>query len=399
MTEPGSRFFVVLLLLTIPASQIAVDVYTPSMPSMVQALHTSENVIQNSLTVFLIASGISMFLWGIVSDTIGRRAVYLWGTVIFVMGTLMCIAAPNAPVFLLGRVVQGLGAGCIVCLPAMMADVFSGKQLAHLSSYNSIVWSSVPIIAPFIGGILQQHFNWRANFAFILLYGVITLLLIWRYLPETLPTPKRHPLHLKKITQGLVTIGREPCFIGYTLIIFLSWSVMMLFSIITPFLFQEVLHLSPAYYGFLALLFGVGYMLGAAFNQRLLKRFRIEILILTGIIGLCAGALIVIITGYLGLVSTWWVMGPCIVTVFLTGMLYPNGWAMAVDSFPKQYVGIGSALLDIIVMAGVSMVTFIGSHLHIHSQTPMGWSFLAFGLLSALCLLFVRFQTHRRSNR
>ena len=66
-----------------------------------------------------------------------------------------------------------------------MRDTFTKKEFSKYSSYMGMLVSLVPALAPLVGGIIQQIYDYRANFVIMLLYGVLNLLLIVYKLPET----------------------------------------------------------------------------------------------------------------------------------------------------------------------------------------------------------------------
>ncbi len=378
----GSSGFVALLLFTLPLSQLAIDIYTPSMPHMVMALHASVATIQWSMTVYLLAMGIGMYFLGVWSDYIGRRSIYLYGFIIYNLGTLACLFAHSGNVLLLGRAIQGFGAGAIVCLTAMLSDVFRGEKLLKVSGYSSMVWSLMPIIAPFIGGLLQQYINWQANFVFMMIYGVIGYALLLIYLPETYPKDRRCPFKLSFVLTAMLKTISNRCFIGYVSLITLSWSIMVLFSIMTPFLFQSVYHIAPALYGLLALLFGLFYTIGVFLNSRLVMRLGVARLIQWGNIGMLSGGVLLAMTALLHWSNLWAVMLPCLYTVVLTGFIYPNAWAGAVETFGKETAGIASAMMAILVLGSVALITFLASGFNSQTQWPLAICFTVIGVLS-----------------
>lgn len=385
----GSNGFVALLLFTLPLSQLAIDIYTPSMPHMVMALGTSVETIQWSMTVYLLAMGLGLYFLGIWSDYIGRRPVYLYGFIIYNIGTLMCLFSHSGAMLLIGRVVQGFGAGAVVCLTAMLADVFKGEKLLRISGYSSMVWSLIPIIAPFIGGLLQQYINWQANFMFMIVYGVIGYITLLIYLPETYPKASRRQFEPSFVLNAMFKTLRDRAFIGYVSLITLSWSVMVLFSIMTPFLFQSIYHLKPSYYGLLALVFGLFYTIGVFLNSRFVARVGTVKLMQFGNYGILSGGILLALTALFHWFNLWAVLVPCLYTVVLTGFIYPNGWAGAVETFDKETAGIASAVMATLILGCAALITFFASQFNPHSQWPLAICYTVIGILSIIIFQLV----------
>ena len=89
------------------------------------------------------------------------------------------------------RLGQGLSvAGLGVVIRAVAKDCYSDKDLTKAMTYISTAWALGPIIGPFIGGYLQHLFNWKFNFYFYAIYGVLLCLYIF-IIKETHPTPTK----------------------------------------------------------------------------------------------------------------------------------------------------------------------------------------------------------------
>ena len=154
-------------MMSIPAA-VVLDQYAPSMPSMVNQLHTTTASVQLSISIYLLTCGISTLFWGPLSDRFGRRRITLVSMPIFLLGSLFCIFANHIGILLFGRAVQGIGvSSCSFLGAAIMSDVFEGRMLNRVSSYFSATYSLVPIIAPVVGGYLQKWYGWRMNFIFL----------------------------------------------------------------------------------------------------------------------------------------------------------------------------------------------------------------------------------------
>ncbi|MFC5079881.1 MFS transporter [Vibrio thalassae] len=110
--------------------------YTPALPDIQTALHTSEALAQQSLSVFFIALACSQLISGPLSERYGRRPVALMAAVVFVVGSLICMLAQSIDSLLLGRFVQGLGVGGLYLLcRTILQDSFNKSELMGI-----LVW-------------------------------------------------------------------------------------------------------------------------------------------------------------------------------------------------------------------------------------------------------------------
>ncbi|WP_139121764.1 MFS transporter, partial [Piscirickettsia litoralis] len=195
------------ILLIVPIGQVAIDIYLPSLPHISQELNIATSATQWSLTIYLLSSGISQFFYGPISDSLGRKPILCFGLVIFFIGSLVTALAQGEISLLLGRLLQGLGIGAgAVIANSMVGDSFSGVRLAKVTSLSSFAYGISPIIAPFIGGLIQIHLGWRFNFYFLLVIALISLLLVIPLLPETLKKQSKQTLKITTLKDNYLTI-------------------------------------------------------------------------------------------------------------------------------------------------------------------------------------------------
>lgn len=130
---------------------------------------------------------------GRLADLVGRRSLYLWGTGLFTLASLACAAAPNVPVLLATRGVQGAAAAAMI--PASLALLLHDTPVARRAGAIGL-WSAAGAFAaavgPGLGGVLVDQFGWRALFVINVPFGLVMLLGGLR-LPRTARTAGRLP--------------------------------------------------------------------------------------------------------------------------------------------------------------------------------------------------------------
>ena len=151
----------------IPLSGFATDIYLPSFPAMVSGLHATNAQIQLSLMIFLISGGISQLFVGGLLDSYGRYRLSNAALLAFAGASFAIGLFPNLYVLYAMRVVHGVAVAFIVVAKrAYFLDTFTGDKLKSYTSLFSIVWATAPIVAPFLGGYLQELWGWRSIFFF-----------------------------------------------------------------------------------------------------------------------------------------------------------------------------------------------------------------------------------------
>ncbi|MBT1445236.1 multidrug effflux MFS transporter [Shewanella sp. JM162201] len=183
-----SRNLLPILMSLVLLSPLAIDIYLPSMPAMAQEFAVDERQVQSTLVLFLFAMGVGQVLIGPLADRYGRRPVALFGIVLYIVSSLLAMAAVEFEWLQLARLLQGLAA-CSTSIVAFSAvrDSYSVAEGGRIYSYLNGAICVIPALAPTLGGLLALQFGWRSTFAFMAIYGLLMLLVVGYRLPETRP--------------------------------------------------------------------------------------------------------------------------------------------------------------------------------------------------------------------
>ncbi|MHA2620223.1 MAG: MDR family MFS transporter [bacterium JZ-2024 1] len=139
-------------------------------------------------SAYLISQTSTMFLWGKLSDVLGRRAIYLTGIALFLVGSALSGAAGSMLQLIIFRGIQGLGAGCLLPLGmTVIGEIYTLRERGRMQGYFSGVWGFASIVGPFIGGLLTDLVSWRWVFYINLPFGIMAMFLLWRYLSPHRP--------------------------------------------------------------------------------------------------------------------------------------------------------------------------------------------------------------------
>jgi len=118
-----------------------------------------------STTLYLVASLLSGALCTRVLRRFGARWAYRLALGAFLAGSLLCAIAPTMPVLLLGRAVQGLGAGTLSALSYTLVRILFAEHLwPRALSITSAMWGIATLLGPAVGGMFAEYGAWRAAF-------------------------------------------------------------------------------------------------------------------------------------------------------------------------------------------------------------------------------------------
>ncbi|MEU3791800.1 MFS transporter [Streptomyces fructofermentans] len=143
---------------------------------------------------YLLAVTVSLPVYGKLSDTFGRKPVLIAGSILFLVGSLLCAAAWNMAALIAFRVVQGLGGGALQgTVQTLAADLYPLEQRPRIQARLSTVWAVSAVAGPALGGVLATYADWRWIFLVNLPLGAVALWLLVRHLHEPERARTRRP--------------------------------------------------------------------------------------------------------------------------------------------------------------------------------------------------------------
>src|SRR3954452_24722230 len=156
MLKPDTLALTIVLALLTALGPLSTDMYLPSLPAIAGNLNASTSQVQLTLSAFLLGFAAGQFVYGPVSDTLGRKPVLLFGIGLFTIASVVCAVAPSIEVLIGARFVQALGAsGPIVLGRAIVRDLYEGPRAGRELSRMGTIMGVVPALAPIVGGLLS----------------------------------------------------------------------------------------------------------------------------------------------------------------------------------------------------------------------------------------------------
>ncbi|WIE65649.1 MDR family MFS transporter [Curtobacterium sp. MCLR17_036] len=144
-------------------------------------------------TAYLITSTIATPIYGKLSDIFGRRPLYIFGIVVFIVGAVLSSMATSMLMLAAFRAVQGIGAGALMSLPlAIMGDILAPRERAKYQGYFLAVFGISSVIGPLIGGLLagSSEILWITGWRWVLLINVpigiaaLVMVIVFLHLPK-----------------------------------------------------------------------------------------------------------------------------------------------------------------------------------------------------------------------
>lgn len=270
MSRPIEFKTILLACLIISVGQLSMGLVFPSLPWIAKDFDISLDQAQLLVSVYLLGFGPSQFIYGPVSDSLGRKKVLLAGLLIAMLGLLMIIFLSHTFTGMVaGRFLQGLGTGCCAVLArASTRDRFNGPELPVALSYIAMAASITPLVAPIIGGFINAHFGWTMVFISLLGYVLLAWTVIVFRFQETitqtsaLPSPKKMLLQYRDLLTSRY-------FMSFASIGWLNFSLMITTVSVMPFIMQNQIGMTSDQYAMWALIPAFGMICGTSICNRI----------------------------------------------------------------------------------------------------------------------------------
>jgi len=364
-----------------------IDTYLPSFPAIAAEMGTTEVLVQQTLTAYLIPFSFMMLFHGALSDAFGRRPVILIGVAGYVLASIGCALAPNMHVLLICRAMQGLVAGAGTSISrAVVRDAYQGHQAQRMMSHVMLIFSIAPAIAPVIGGWMQTWFGWRANFWFLTSFGAVLFVACLRYLPETHPVHARQRFAPAPLIAAYRHVGFSSRFLLLACVSGFNFAGFFIYVVSAPAFIYRHLGLNEHGFAWLFVAGVIGMMSGAFLSGRLAGRLAPCSTVWLGFALMFAGAI------YNNLFYIWfspqlpWSVAHQVVYAVGMSLAMPSVTLMVLDLFPHNR-GMAASLQSCLQSLIIAFVAAIGAPLFSGSAPLLALGGILFALTGLILWL------------
>ncbi|MHB1864541.1 MAG: MDR family MFS transporter [Candidatus Saccharimonadales bacterium] len=174
------EIMVVIVALGLAMLLAALDqtIVATALPRIATDLH-GLNKLAWVATAYLMTSAISTPLYGKISDQFGRKKIFMFSIVLFLIGSALCGQSRNMDELVAFRALQGIGAGGLMSLSmTIVGDVVSPRQRGKYLGYFGAVFAISSVAGPLLGGFFTDSLSWRWVFYINVPIGVLALIVI-----------------------------------------------------------------------------------------------------------------------------------------------------------------------------------------------------------------------------
>ena len=370
---------------------LAIDALLPALDIIgiaIGTLNTADN--QLLITMMFLGLGIGPLFFGPISDAMGRKPVVYMGFAVFLGASFICVYAQSLEMMILGRILQGIGlSGPRTLAIAIIRDMYSGDYMARIMSFVTVVFILVPIVAPAMGKLILDYYNWQGIFYVQVIISLFVAIWFWKRQPETLAVKDRVGFSNHVFISGFKEVIQHKSTMGYTAISgFIAGSFFVYLSS-SQQIFQEQYHLKeefPYIFAGLAIAIGTAIFL----NGTLVLKYGMEKLITNSLLGFFIVSLLYIVLFYSSANPPVTILLAFFALQFFAiGFLFGNLRALAME--PVGHIaGIAAAITGFIsTLMAVPISIFIGRFVS-DTALPLFIGFSICAVLSIGILIYVK---------
>lgn len=206
-----TMFGVLMVMLLASLDQTIVST---AMPRVIADLHGFDRYTWVS-TAYLLTSTVMVPIYGKLSDLFGRKPIFLFGVVVFLIGSALSGASQSMNQLIAFRALQGIGAGALMPIAiAIVGDLFTPRERGKWQGVTGSVWGISAIIGPTLGGWITQNASWRWVFYVNLPIGIAALFVLIFLMPTLRGRAKE--VSIDYVGAALLVLGTVPLLLGFT---------------------------------------------------------------------------------------------------------------------------------------------------------------------------------------
>ena len=194
MDDKTRNKVLLVLFLGVLMGALDIAIVAPALPSIQKFFGVGDRILAWTFTIYVLFNLISTPLMAKLSDTFGRRSIYVLDVALFAAGSLIVALAP-ANLFaalLAGRALQGFGAGGIFPVAsAVIGDTFPPEKRGGALGLIGAVFGLAFLVGPILGGIILSITSWQWLFIINLPIALVVIIMGWQVLPITHPATTR----------------------------------------------------------------------------------------------------------------------------------------------------------------------------------------------------------------
>ena len=393
--KSGIREFEFIALMAFLMSNVAlsIDAILPALPEIGLALEvTDSSQLQLVVVMIFLGLGLGELVFGTLSDSFGRKPIVYIGVGVFTIASLVVVFAPSLEIFLIGRVFQGIGLSAARSVSiAIIRDTYDGDRMARIMSFIMTIFILVPMIAPMLGQLILEYYNWQTIFYLQLLFIGITIVWFALRQRETLAKEKKIPISKSLFINGVKEFFRHKQSVIYTFISGIIQGSFIAYLSSSQQIFQVqygMVEEFPLIFGGLAFSFGMASLLNGflVVKYGMLKLVNSSLYIFVG-----CSLTYILIFGTASNPSLTTLLSFLFFQFLSLGFIFGNLSSLTMQPI-GHIAGVGAATYSFIsILVAVTIAIFIGQFIET-TVVPMFIGFFIAGVISFILIRIVKIR-------
>lgn len=287
MFDQKSVWCLILVIFMLGLALFSSDVYLTVQPQIAISLHTTLQLLHYSFSIFFFGLAFTYLVLCLIGNRLTVYRLAKIGLVIYISGSLLCMSSHALFVFLLGRLLQSVGAATAsISIRGLLGIKFRVKEIARILGVCFPLLGFSPAVFPLLGSMITTYLNWRYVFVFLAAGGLLSLVFLKRVInvPQysSIADEVNAPIQKNKsVFTPVKTISKSPFFWQLSIIYALVFSVYYSYLINVPLVFYRY-HLSSHYVTISFWSLSVSYFFANFYVRRLLDKYSLSGLIRFG---------------------------------------------------------------------------------------------------------------------
>lgn len=339
--------------LLVALGPVSMALYTPAMPTLVEAFGTDVSTVKLTLTLYFTGFALAQLVCGPLSDGFGRKPVLVAFTAIYMLGSLGALFAPDVETMLAARFVQGIGAAAGVAIArAIVRDLFVGEQSARIMNMIGLMLALGPAVSPTIGGLALGLAGWWSIFLIMVIYGLAVALVVTVAVPETNAYRDTASLRPRRLAAAYRQLAVDPRFLSPSLVAGFTVGSLYTMATMLPFVLIDRAGMTPAAFGLGMMAQSGSFIIGSLAVRACLSRgIGAARLVPFGLGAIVLGAALLAVLLRIAPPHFVTVMGPVGCMAFGIAFVMPSTMTRALAPFP-HIAGAAAALMGFVQMGG-----------------------------------------------